>query len=129
MTKNALIAAFAMAVAVFGSAVGGQVEGFAFPVADATVFDDVAPAGPTHVRITGHSVKLRDCTFTGIEFRTQTGTVAAVTFEEGTRDREAGVFDFGPWLVQLTPEQLETATVVVFHRCHPLWATETRWYP
>lgn len=129
MTKNALIAAFAMAVAVFGSAVGGQVEGYFFPVAGETSFDEVKPKGLTHVRITGHSVKLRDCAFSGIEFRTEIGTVAAITFEEGTRDRGEGVFDFGPWIVQLTPEQLDMSNVVVFHRCHPLWATETRWYP
>lgn len=109
--------------------VGGEVEGKLFPVAGETTFGLVEPVGAIHSRIYGDSEKLRDCEFVRLEFRTSGGTVAPVSFEEGTVDRGAGGFGFGPWLVQMTPEQLSNATVTAYHRCHRLWLTQSRWYP
>lgn len=121
-TLGALIVAFALTV-------GGEIEGALFPVASDTTFGVVEPVTPTAVRVYGDSEKRRDCDFVRLEFRTQAGTVAPVHFEEGTVDRRAGDFGFGPWIVQMTPEQLANATVMVYHRCHGFWVTQSRWYP
>ncbi len=123
---SALLAALVVA---FIFSIGGQVEGYLAPVANRTTFTSIEPVGETYTRLSGQSLKRRGCDFEGVKFRTALGTGAAVIFEEGTKDRGAGHFDFGPWVVQLTPLQLETAEVTVSHRCHPFWLTETRWYP
>ena len=124
-----LPAMLAAICAVFIVSVGGQIEGHFAPVSGQTQFDRIEPVGETSVRIAGQSMKLRECKFVRIEIRTGRGTVAPIQFEEGTVDRGAGRFGFGPWLVQLTPQQLQGARAIVYHRCHPLWLTETRWYP
>lgn len=118
--------------AVFVFQNGGQVEGFLFPVATNTTITKVEQDGKTSSRVWGTFRKRRDCSFSGIEWRFNTGgrfTVAPVIFEEGTRSRPRGWEDFGAWLVGLTPEQIEQSQVVVFHECHSLWRTQTRFYP
>lgn len=126
---NVFSAMLAGVFVAFALTIGGQVEGYIAPVAGNTSIEAIEEVGATHTRIRGRSKKRRECEYVRLEFRTAYGTVAPVIFEEGTNDRGEGRFTFGPWLVQMSSEQIETARVVTYHRCHPLWLTETRWYP
>lgn len=82
--------------------------------------------------------KLRDCEFVGlawyhgerdgvfdrarIEFR-QSGDDSAAT-------RVTGEQRAGPWFVSIPPDEIETNSFAYLrHRCHPLWETQTPFYP
>ena len=131
MTK-VLIGAFALITAMFANAVGGRFEGYLFPVVTMAEIMRHEAVGETSSRIWGHSARLRDCSFDHLVWFLGAATDNAradLVFEEGTKVREDGAFSFGPWLVQLTPEQLTGRSfAVVYHRCHRLWLTETRFY-
>lgn len=117
----------------FMQGIGGQIEGRLFPVVDGTTIAISEPVGETRTRIWGEFDKLRDCQYEGLEFRLGTpGSSIHVdfTFEEGAKHRAPGRETFGPWLVHLTEDQLTNrAFSIVYHRCHPFWLTETRFYP
>lgn len=122
---------------LFGSYVladtfGGAVEGFVFPVVVDVEISETEQLEGGMTRIWGSFYKARECDFEDLAFFLGTpGTDARVSleFEEGSRLRENGQFDYGPWLVQMTPGQLRAGSYsVVRHRCHPLWLTETRFH-
>lgn len=122
------IAILLVAFFIFAQAYGPSLEGRFFPVVAATEFTRVDPVGETRSRVAGTSARIRDCRFHSIEFRFGTPeryVVADLEFEEGVKNRDQGAFEFGPWLVQLTPDQLDKSQVIVFHRCHPLWLTQS----
>lgn len=131
MTK-VLIGACALVTALFVKAVGGRVEGYFFPVASIGEIVRYEPVGETSTRIWGASERLRHCSFDHLVWflgDAQDNSRADVMFEEGTKVRGDGSFSFGPWLVQLTPEQLLSRSfAIVYHRCHLFWLTETRFY-
>jgi hypothetical protein len=113
--------------------IGGGVEGRFFPVVANTHIIHSIPVGETSSRIWGEADRIRNCSFERIEWRLGTprrSSLAAVKFEETAKVRDTGKFEFGPWRIALTPEQIHKRSyAVVFHRCHPLWLTETRFYP
>lgn len=135
--RNALILAFVVMLVFFAEVVGGIVEGHFFPVTSRAEIREVAAAGQGLTRIWGEIRKRRDCAFVEVEWwlgvsgRRAAGAyaVADLEFEEGTRVRASGPFSFGPWRLQLTPEQvLNRSHAIVFHRCHAFWLTETLLY-
>jgi len=50
-------------------------------------------------------------------------TTARVTLNEQAKGRPIGPFEFGPWHLNITPEQLSHSTAYVRHQCH--WGYET----
>ena len=131
MTK-VLIGALALVTAMFVNAVGGRVEGHLFPVVSHAEISDLQAVGETRSRVWGHASRLRQCSFDHLVWflgDENDNARADVVFEEGTKARGQGAFSFGPWLVQLRPQQLrDRSFAVVYHRCHPFWLTETRFY-
>ncbi len=131
MTKI-LIGALALVTMFFVFASGGRIEGYLFPVASRGEILRHVAVGETSTRIWGQAARLRDCSFDHLVWflgDDHDNARADLVFEEGTRLRGGGSFTFGPWLVQLTPDQLLSRSyAIVYHRCHPLWLTETRFY-
>lgn len=111
---------------------GGRVEGQFFPVVSMAQIDNAEQASSVSTRIWGRFHRLRDCTFEGLHFYVGVPGAAAragLRFEEPSQVREPGSAEFGPWVVQLTPTQLERGSyAVAYHRCHPFWVTETRFW-
>lgn len=119
----------AMVVSIFG-VYGGKVEGRIAPVVVDAEITRMEAVGETATRFWGSFEKARDCQFDSIAFYLGAegdGPRADFVFEEAAETRAPGAENFGPWLVQLTPDQLRNRSfAIVYHRCHPLWLTETR---
>lgn len=103
----------------------GTVEGRFFPVAVDTQLHLVGPDANGFTRVDGTSEKLRPgCKFDHIEWylgAPEDSTRADFDLLEPPKNRKGGPFSFGPWMVQLTPEQIvERSYAMVFHRCHDL---------
>ncbi len=119
--------------------IGGRVEGILRPVVTGVSIDRIQVAGETSARIWGTFRILRpDCDFRGLQWflvGTNRETLVALEFEEGSKVRDGGLNEFGPWRVQLTPDQLkQISRASVFHQCYAFgvarpWLTETRFYP
>ena len=128
-----LVTLFIVLVLWLGEIYGGKIEGRFFPVVANTSIVEMQPVGPYSTRILGQSEKLRACPFDRIEWYIGTPSaysVVPVLFEDRSTARPAGPLDFGPWLLRMTAEEIKNRSfAVVFHRCHPFWLTETRFYP
>ncbi len=116
---------FGAAFVIFFLYVIGPLEGYFFPVVGKTKLTEVTDHGDGFSIIYGASAKLRpECRFDHIEWYLGLqgeSTRADVQFLETAANRPKGPFVFGPWLVQLTPEQLlHRSRAVVFHRCHDI---------
>ena len=116
----------------FAISIGGVIEGKFYPVVKPADIQRVEPAGDVSTRIWGRAVRLRNCSFQRLEWRLGTEAAFSVVdldFEESSKVRNSGRFQFGPWRLHLTPDQLsERSYAIVFHRCHRLWLTQTRFY-
>ncbi|WP_424967346.1 hypothetical protein [Dinoroseobacter sp. S375] len=111
--------------------VAGGVEGRLFPVVKRAQITSVDALGETRSVIYGTSSRLRSCAFRRVDFFLGTPEANArvdLDMRETSKVRPGGEFDFGPWLVQLTPDQFPRAFAVVKHRCHPFWLTESLFY-
>ena len=110
-----------------------QLEGRLFPVTKPMQIAEVVPDGMNGVQIRGTIEKIRDCAFVEVRFFLGTPKARAqvqVQFLEESRVRERGQFEFGPWYVQLTPEQLRGEWFAyALHRCHWGWETRTPLHP
>ncbi len=117
---------------LFANAQIGNLEGRLYPVTSRATITHIDAVDATHVRVWGRATRLRDCSFEGLRWYYGTRknrVLVAMTFEEGTRLRPTGQMDFGPWLIQLTPAQLQNRSfAVATHRCHWLWRTRTVFY-
>ena len=136
---------FGTVLAIFwASLVAGPIEGTFWPVTDYIHISKMTPRENGWTYIWGSSVKYRaGCRFDHIEWyiglpgddvRVDVDTLASPI------NRPAGAFNWGPWKVQLTPEQItDRSHAVMFHRCHDitffgktlirLWMTETSVWP
>lgn len=127
-----LIAALAGLMLMFVHAFGGVVEGRLFPVTSNPEISKIEDQGEGWTRVWGVAERLRGCSFHRLEWRLGNDDAFAVVdlvFEEGSKVRGDGTFSFGPWLLHLTPDQMQTRSyAIVFHRCHPFWLTQTRFY-
>ena len=107
-----------------------SLEGRLFPVTGQAEFTSIETSRPGYVVISGTLEKHRDCNFDAV--RVFLGSVvggntrARITFLESAKTRPTGSFEFGPWEVQLTKEQLLTNSfATATHQCHSLWPTRT----
>lgn len=110
----------------------GQIEGYILPVVNDTEITRIEPVGRFYSRVWGSSNRIRECDFAGLEweFNAAPRSVAvSVVFEEGTVIREQGRFDFGPWLIHLSPNQLRFSTAFALHECHPFFTTRSVFWP
>lgn len=131
--KIVMIAALAVLSWIFIQVNAGRIEGRFYPVTEDTVIDRIELASDVRSRIWGTSRRVRDCAFEGLQWYLgdpRSNARVAVTFEEGAKVRPTGEMTFGPWVLHMTPQQVQrNSYAVVLHRCHPLWITETRFYP
>ncbi|WP_224823552.1 hypothetical protein [Cognatishimia sp. MH4019] len=131
MVKILVISLF-LSVAVFLRSVGGYVEGYLFPVVTPGQIERIDFVDGISVRIWGNSARLRQCQFNRLEWRLgdrHAYSVVDLAFEESAKVRASGDFSFGPWRLHLTQKQLrERSYAWVYHRCHWLWLTRSRFY-
>ena len=132
LVKHSVIFAIFPVLVIFLLSVGPRIEGIIHPVVLPAEITRIEADRETWSFVWGRSERIRNCSFVRLEWRLggeRYYSVADVEFAEGTRVRGAGDFSFGPWHVQLSPIQLlERSYVIVYHRCHWLWVTETRFY-
>lgn len=130
--SRVLISVFPGMLTLFGSVFGGQIEGRVFPVVRDTQVTRIEAEGTTRSLVWGSSRRLRDCSFVRLEWRIGIPvhyTVIDLMFLEGSKVRHGSIFDFGPWQLHATPEQLAYRSFAkIVHRCHPFWLTETSFY-
>lgn len=131
MKSIVLVALSMIAYAVISPSLP-YVSGHFYPVVGNVEIDtkQVAFHGGQWTEIAGRADKLRDCEFVEIRwFLDQPGDLrvrAQVRFFEAAKSRREGDFTFGPWVVQLTDDQLlRQSSANVVHKCHPLWLTIT----
>jgi len=130
---STILASILVGLLWLGSVYGGRIEGQFFPVVSGTHITRAQVTDQFSTRIWGRAMKERKCSFDRIEW--YIGTPDAYAFvdlhiEEASKARVGGGFGFGPWSIKLTPEEIRTRSfATVFHRCHPFWVTETRFYP
>lgn len=131
MVKILVISLF-LSVAVFLRSIGGYVEGYLFPVVTPGQIERTDSVEGNSIRIWGHSARLRQCQFNRLEWRLgdqHAYSVVDLAFEESSKVRKVGDFAFGPWRLHLTQKQLrERSYAWVYHRCHWLWLTRSRFY-
>ncbi len=128
--KLSLIALLGLFLSVFGGSLEGR---FASVVSDVHLLR-VVEAKNGYSRIWGtFRIDRPNCNFAGLKWEL-TGASrkvgATVTFEGGAKERSGGLNEFGPWLVQLTPNQLQNSSLATaFHRCpYRWWETESTFY-
>jgi hypothetical protein len=122
-------------VLMFARVAGGPIAGRFSPVATDFEILRIEPAPNGSSRIWGQFNLVRpDCDFIGIDWvlsGNRRAVSVTVVFEEGAKERGEGIQPFGPWLVQLTPVQLQHGSrAVVYHSCpYRPWITETHLFP
>lgn len=90
-------------------------------------------------RVSGHTYRLRDCAFRGLEWyfgTRESGRAAGVQVEflEKPKIRPTGRMDFGPWIVHVPVDALTKNTYAdAKHQCYffgiPLpWISVTKFY-
>lgn len=125
----------AVVIVGFLSLSGGALEGYKFPVASGFDITRSESAGAGQTRVWGSfTIQRPRCNFVGLQWSLvgpARKAAAAIIFEEGTKVRDGGLNEFGPWLVQIDISQIEAASeLVVFHQCPGRWwVTETRLFP
>lgn len=133
MNTTVLKSVFAVVATLAIVNVVPYIEGRLLPVVTSAHVTTVSPTKEYGwVEIYGELDKLRDCSFVDLEFMYETALGKAVTvqhrFAEPSAVRPAGNFNFGPWLIQVTPDQLRSeANVYAYavHDCHGLYHTKT----
>tara|TARA_Y100000296_G_scaffold72628_1_gene89189 strand:- start:905 stop:1333 length:429 start_codon:yes stop_codon:yes gene_type:complete len=130
---STLILAFLVTVLNFAPGPLGRFEGRLFPVVRDVQLKVVGPVNAAYTRISGTFEKARDCEFQKIEFRLGkpgASVLLDLEFEEGSKVRPEGVHQWGPWVLHATPAQIENNVfALVYHDCHGLFPTITRFYP
>lgn len=109
-----------------------RVEGALWPVIVGTDITKTHEAGDETL-FYGRATQVRSCGFDRMEWFLDDGhnfSRVDVTMLETGKIRRPGGFAFGPWSVRLSRADLRQRTyAIVYHRCHPLWLTATKFYP
>lgn len=129
MFRAAVLLAFSLALTPAVFTLGPYLESKFFPVTEDTQIlneRQVSSGTSFYVRFT----KARRCTFTGLAWYVGDQRLP-VDFEPGAdtmpRSRPRGDQHTGPWFVAGL-YGTEKSRAYVYHRCHPLWTTITRFY-
>lgn len=134
MASNILKAAMIGVCLLFFTIMVGGIEGRFAPVVTEVEITETERAPHGYTRIWGEmKIERPSCDFRGVEWDLvglNRNVLAHLIFEEGAKEREGGWQDFGPWLVQLTEEQLfESSQATAFHKCPwRWWRTESRFF-
>lgn len=102
-----------------------------FPVVTDVVID-VKPNGEGGSQVSGTFKKARECEFVALVVKKvdpPPSSSVQVIFLEGTKNRDEGVHEFGPWELNTSPENvLHNSRAVALHNCpyaDIFWETET----
>jgi hypothetical protein len=118
---------------IFGPALG-RIEGNIWPVVENTRIINVRDDGLTST-FDGDAHKIRDCNFTGIKWFVGQHdgpgrSEAQLLILERDKLRNPSPFAFGPWAIRLSEDDLrQNSFAEVYHNCHALFPTITRFYP
>jgi hypothetical protein len=111
----------------------GRWEGMQWPVVSDVSLEIGESVYPSSVRITGTFEKVRECEFVKSEFRLGmpgNSILLDVTYEEPSKVRGTGLWEYGPWVVNANQQQMEYGVFTeVHHSCHIMFDTITRFYP
>lgn len=133
--RAALIVALTWAaIGATNENIGPHIEGRLWPVIVGTDITRALPQPDGSTIFYGRATKLRLCSFDHVEWfwRAQDGMELKVPVHilEPSKIRRAGGFEFGPWQVPLSKSSLlHESYAVVWHRCHMLGLTASRFYP
>lgn len=115
---------------------GPKIEGMVFPVITGTKITHVTTDPDTNsISVWGSANKRRACGYNRMEWHYNPGstssTVVPILFRNPPVVHPNGHFTFGPWDIDFLTRQdvIQNSFVQVFHRCHPFWLTESRFYP
>lgn len=114
-----ILGAFCGVLVFFVATFGGKIEGYFFPGVTLYEIKTIRPVGETFSEVTGEFVRPRDeCSFDSQKWLSSAGTSAGnIDYIEGLVDREGGRASWGPWRLQMTPDQIMGARITVHHRC------------
>lgn len=132
--RNILIT-LTLAAILFPLAVSGGkfAERKYFPVVENFKITDSSPFDEDKTLFNVTFDKLRNCEFLGVNWNSSNGNRLPFEFREdlgnefvGGVTRPTGSHTAGPWLVWA--DNLDTISGTTYHKCHPLWITETLMY-
>lgn len=131
---STLGAVLAIILIWFATIIGPKIESVIFPIVRNVQVQKFEFIDKSHTQILGSAEKLRECTFLKLEWYygkpDSAHVLVPVKFLEGNKIREGGLFDFGPWEISLGVDQIKNQTfAIVYHRCHPFWVSETKFFP
>lgn len=129
MSRAAVLLAFSMAMTPTVFTIGPYIESRFFPVTEDTQIlnEQTVPTGTSFYVVFN---KARRCDFAGIAWYVGDQRLP-VDFEPSAelmpRSRPPGDQHAGPWFVNGL-HGTANSRAYVYHRCHPLWTTITRFY-
>lgn len=116
------------------STVGPKIEGRLNPVVVSTELTRIIPESENTSKIYGTATKLRECSYLKTEWYYgkpgEQSVLVPVTINEPAKIRYDGKFAFGPWVLELSHDHVrDESYALVYHQCHILWPTITRFWP
>jgi len=132
--KNAILAKVLIILMIIAAVLPTlpYIEGRLLPVVTDVNIDVYQDNGDGWSVLKGSFKKIRNCNFNRLEWRygdNQSNVPVALVFPE-TVLRKTNKYIFDGWKLQLIPENVKNKSfAVVYHNCHPLWPTITRFYP
>ena len=110
----------------------GTIETLYFPVINSFTIDNSLVTGDNATVIEGTLDRNRNCKFIAVGWFLRKGDVdVAIPIERVPRspNRPIGTYRFGPWKLFASRQEIEdNGYAVVYHRCHPLYVTESYIY-
>lgn len=119
--------------------VGPPLETKFWPVVDKLKILSMKAVDGNRTEIHAAFKKLRQCDYIGIswyagdrpnDFERVPVILMRVTGDDSDPNRPVGYQRSGPWIISLTPEEVEKNSFArLAHRCHAFWTTITEFYP
>lgn len=117
--------------------VGPWLERRFYPVVSKLTLSEVVSRPDGSTQFMASFTKIRTCEYLGIGWYLEDPirqrvpiTLMRSAQDDNTPNRPIGFTRTGPWIVPLSPNQVEnTSRAVLFHRCHPFWVSTTDFYP
>lgn len=134
MVRFASFLAFLTIAVVLVVELGGRIEGRINPVVTDVEITRIDRLGQQESAIWG-TFNLRrseTCDFAGVEWYlrgVQRDVLLIPEFRDRTIEREDGFNEFGPWVLRLSPEQINRQSYAyAVHRCHILFRTISKFW-